>query len=475
MQKKVLVVSFNPAFRDLLRRGLEESGRYSPVLAPETDAWDSHLYRDDFDLILADLATGEENARTILSNLDRLAPDLAPVVFPPENDPQHPWLEDRKLAACLIKPLHLSALLEALDSICGQPAGVNDWYPEVILDPPTLANLLADTQATAGVLLESGQAATIAGQLDAAGGAEVTTLLPVRGNDLPGDLVRYAHLAATGQDHLLYGVCLSGDRLLVLIFPAEVSYTRARADSQSVMAILQPRSSVPARQPNLAPLPEVQDLPEDEPSAPATLDQLSQPEPDAAASFADLLAGKADPAGEWAHEPNFEQTAALTEESLPAPAGPDLTLEDTRPNHPGNPPPPLEAGFVPAAQKYTCVLVPTLPETSLAGEPGQALAAWLQEFCQTFGWQLERVQAEPHYLLWTVTFTPPGTPGHLARTLRQQSSRLLNEKFPQISGVLNGKDFWAPGFLLVSGGQAPQPAQIEDYIQQTRTRQGYPS
>jgi REP element-mobilizing transposase RayT len=58
--------------------------------------------------------------------------------------------------------------------------------------------------------------------------------------------------------------------------------------------------------------------------------------------------------------------------------------------------------------------------------------------------------------------------------LRQQSSALLRQKFPQAVEESAPADFWAPGYLVVSGRQPPTPAMIHDYIQQTRRRQGAP-
>jgi REP element-mobilizing transposase RayT len=56
--------------------------------------------------------------------------------------------------------------------------------------------------------------------------------------------------------------------------------------------------------------------------------------------------------------------------------------------------------------------------------------------------------------------------------MRQQTSQRIFMEQPRLKKENPSGDFWAPGYLLMSGTQ-PHPAQlVRDYIRQARERQG---
>lgn len=121
---------------------------------------------------------------------------------------------------------------------------------------------------------------------------------------------------------------------------------------------------------------------------------------------------------------------------------------------------------------YTCVLVPRLPQHYLTGELADKMAAWVQQLCLAFGWRLEGISVRPEYLQWTVQVAPAVSPGNLVRVIRQRTSQHIFSSFPGLATHNPSGDFWAIGYLIVSGSQPPSAQLLRDYISQTRKRQG---
>ncbi len=121
---------------------------------------------------------------------------------------------------------------------------------------------------------------------------------------------------------------------------------------------------------------------------------------------------------------------------------------------------------------YTCVLVPRLPQHYLTGELADRMAAWVQQLCLAFGWRLEGISIRPEYLQWTVQVAPAISPGNLVRIVRQRISQHIFSNYPTLADQNPSGDFWANGYLIVSGSQPPSVQLLRDYISQTRKRQG---
>lgn len=121
---------------------------------------------------------------------------------------------------------------------------------------------------------------------------------------------------------------------------------------------------------------------------------------------------------------------------------------------------------------YTCVLLPRLPQHYLTGDLAERLAQWVQHLCLAFGWRLEGISLRPEYLQWTVQVAPSVSPGNLVRIIRQRTSLHIFSTFDHIKQQNPSGDFWATGYLIVSGPQPPSAQLLREYIAQTRKRQG---
>lgn len=120
---------------------------------------------------------------------------------------------------------------------------------------------------------------------------------------------------------------------------------------------------------------------------------------------------------------------------------------------------------------YTCILIPRLRENYLTGDLAEHIAKWVPEICQTFSWQNDTVNVRPAYLLWTAKVGQGVSPGKIVRAIRQRTSERIFSQFPSFQTKSTAKDFWASGYLVVSGSEPPSQKIVSEFIQQARTNQ----
>jgi REP element-mobilizing transposase RayT len=118
------------------------------------------------------------------------------------------------------------------------------------------------------------------------------------------------------------------------------------------------------------------------------------------------------------------------------------------------------------------VLIPRFTHHHLTGDIATRLSEWISHMCVAFGWRLEHLSIRPEYILWLVNVPPSTSPGYLMRTIRQHTSRRMFVEFPMLEEDNPSGDFWAPGYLIMSGTQPPPPQLVKDFIRNTRNRQG---
>lgn len=135
---------------------------------------------------------------------------------------------------------------------------------------------------------------------------------------------------------------------------------------------------------------------------------------------------------------------------------------------------PEPATSIMADLAYTFVLLPRIPVHFLDSETQRKLSVWIPDLCLAFGWKLSRLQIQPEYLLWSTQMTPGVSPASVIRVIRQRTSSLLFEFRGYYRSQNPSGDFWAPGYMVLSGAQLPDDAVISEFILQTRQQQGIP-
>ena len=121
---------------------------------------------------------------------------------------------------------------------------------------------------------------------------------------------------------------------------------------------------------------------------------------------------------------------------------------------------------------YTCLMIPRMPHHYLAGELAEHLGQWFPQCCLAFGWRLEGLSIRPEYVQWMVEVSPSISPGNMIRILRQRTSQYIFNQYSHLKSENPSGDFWAPGYLIVSGSQPPTSQMRREFLDESRRRQG---
>ena len=121
---------------------------------------------------------------------------------------------------------------------------------------------------------------------------------------------------------------------------------------------------------------------------------------------------------------------------------------------------------------YACVMIPRLPHHQLSGELALRLPDWIGQVCLAFGWRLEHLALYPGHIQWVVNASPSNSPNYIVRTIRQLTSQRIFAEFPALGNENPSRDFWATGYLIISGSQPPTMQLIRDFIIKVREHQG---
>jgi len=121
---------------------------------------------------------------------------------------------------------------------------------------------------------------------------------------------------------------------------------------------------------------------------------------------------------------------------------------------------------------YGCFLLPRLPHHYLIGDLGLLLDKWIRLHSVSFGWRLEKLVIKRDYLYWIGSLSSDLAPGKMAEILREKSSKYIFEEFPRLERENPSGDFWAPGCLIINGNEELLDQYLNEYKNNTRSRQG---
>lgn len=121
---------------------------------------------------------------------------------------------------------------------------------------------------------------------------------------------------------------------------------------------------------------------------------------------------------------------------------------------------------------YTCLLIPRFPGHELKGDMKRYLPDWLQQICVSYGWRLEFESIQSDYMQWALRVPPSTPPGHIMQVFRQETSSFILSNFPRFKNDNLGGDFWAPGYLIITGVRPHPTDMIRQFINSTRRQQG---
>jgi len=403
------------------------------------------------------------------------------------------------------------------------------WLLDVTRAAQHLARLSMSSAAQAALILRDGGLWAYAGQLSQPALKELSqTVASDWSEERHSDLARFIHLDATRTEYLLYATSLNAEMMLALIFDTETPFSKIRNQAGKLAKELTapPAPEIDSRPETLQSLStqpglgledwetdELEDEPgqstlvplfplEDVPPPTPVLGTERMPEPadkrnlwrkefssNPGARKLSQPPGSNLPGAALQDDRHFEkETKSLVEETISHPK--DVSPERAIPASGEAVPEPvpdksladisrsLELEPASAALyhlSYACVMVPRLPEHHLTGELSAQLANWMRQLCLAFNWRLEYLAIRPGYVHWIASMPPSTSPAYLMRIMRQHTSKRIFSEYIRLREQNPSGDFWAPGYLIISGVQ-PLPAHIvKDFIDQTRQRQGAPA
>jgi len=120
---------------------------------------------------------------------------------------------------------------------------------------------------------------------------------------------------------------------------------------------------------------------------------------------------------------------------------------------------------------YNCVLLPRHLQQYLVRDLADRLGFILPQIHLSRGWRVTGISVRPLYLQWYITLPIDTDPVEAINEIRHRTSVHLYTNFPELKPHDSDQDFWAPGYLMMSGTQPMPPSVIQVFIDRTRTLQ----
>lgn len=401
------------------------------------------------------------------------------------------------------------------------------WLSDVNRAAQHLTRLTLESSAQAAMITQGDQLWAYAGQLPQSAALELTSAVTRYWDRDESDLVRFVKLVATRAEHMLYATHLAPGMVLALVFDAETPFHKIRSQAsqlvRSMSSFPKEGEDVPGDETPLTSLSSIlSDATPGDPklddSSPSTDEKpRSIDASDVRSSTSNRIATDQPDTGSKRWSFIRERVPSLFNRETSLSPGRNLDdstssqeLLETRQNLPFRT---MEEQAVTVRSRsiqkeadqglqesedahlrpfggrqiilepvspsvydidYACLLVPRFPHHYLTGDLSSQIGIWVQDLCVAFAWRLEHISIRPDYLQWIVNVPPSTSPANLMDTLRRYTSEQIFADFPRFARENPSGDFWAPGYLILSGSQPPPAQLIKDFIVSTRLRQGLP-
>lgn len=120
---------------------------------------------------------------------------------------------------------------------------------------------------------------------------------------------------------------------------------------------------------------------------------------------------------------------------------------------------------------YYCVLIPKNPDQFLARDISDRLGFILPQLHIANGWRVTSLSIRPLFMMWQVSLPADTSPLDAVTEIRRMTTSHLYTNFAELLNTNDMNDFWAPGYLIMSGSQAPSSSLLNDFINRTRSAQ----
>jgi len=120
---------------------------------------------------------------------------------------------------------------------------------------------------------------------------------------------------------------------------------------------------------------------------------------------------------------------------------------------------------------YCCVLVPRHPKQYLARALADHAASILPQLHLSRGWRVTGISVRPQYMQWIISLPLDTCPVDAIQEIRQRTSAYFYKTIPELAPAGVNRDFWAQGYLMMSGSQPLSPDIIQELIKRSHPAQ----
>lgn len=247
MQRVILVVSPDTDFLQQIRSHLEEGGRFQVTCAPNAHDALTLANSNFYEVAILDGELEDIPLVSFSRDLAALQTDLKILVFPPENNPQHPLLEGLVSNGFLTKPFSGPEIGQALTALFSDQVVKNDrqgkqidelmkqWLQSPEIGGEKAEQILKMTTAQAVLIIIKNQVSASAGTVNDDLISNVTRFLSAYWReDEDNELARFIRVSGDDSDKFLYATKLVSNVVLALIHPYSVTIQKVRRELHQV-------------------------------------------------------------------------------------------------------------------------------------------------------------------------------------------------------------------------------------------------
>ena len=495
MDASILIITPSIGFGELIRQALDDTGAYKISLAINgVEALES-AKSGTFQLSILDADVDDLPIEDLWAGVKAAQPGMKLILIPPDDGLPDGVYQALNPHGSLTKPFYMPNLLstvrqvlaweeappvdegEALKPVEQETAepparstsskrSSPPWLQNVEQAAQHLTRLSLGSAALGALITREDQLFAYAGELPQPAVDELAhAVTDDWANNGGTDLARFIRLDATGGEYMLYATSLSDELVLSLVFDAQTPFSEIRAQAwRLARALINYPNDSAARDETSS---TTQTEPETEPEEQPREIPVHRPEP----AFNGYSSG--DPPPLNAVEEGFGEQGPATFDIMglqdDQPQTQRISESMTTETTPFAPSP-VSPGV--SHLEYTCVLIPRMPQHGLAGDLAQRFDQWISQLCLAFSWRLIYLAAKNDHLVWSLQMHPHNSPADMVQRVRQTTSQRIFQEFPHLKINELAEDFWAPGYLVITGSQLPTGPTVQSYLQRVRSWQG---
>ncbi len=525
MLAQILLLTPSPDFGKSLQHYLEGMGFSGITQVGNIEEAIALSHETELKMAILDFNIGEYPLRKTAQVMREISPNIRLLITSSQDESDPPIMSELTAVGVFSEPFYILDLKKKIPEI-SEMAELYDqpdqskslekqtaelpWLQDINRAAQHLASISLSTSAQAALIVCEDKLWAYAGQLSQSSANELTALVVHHWSpETSSDLVRFVELEADGGGYMLYATELTESMVLALAFDAKMPFSRIRSQvnylaralaSPPGSSSLEPEttstkehfinainSSGSVQHTTSRPLFSSDEVP---PPTPGT---NIQNRPGAGELSYDEL--PVNPSMEN-DQPELEivnlgdLSKEHSEPSKGIPTYSEFTEIISRSSHSEEERLYSDDLFIGGSEfdsvrdemsqspfmyslNYTCTMIPRLPGHELTGELADRVAGFVKHIFLAFGWRLEYLDVDARYLQWIANTPPSVSPGYMLHVMREHLSRFIFAEFPRLERENPSGDFWAPGFLLVTGSRKLPSQLINDFIERIHRNQNF--